>query len=730
MSGFQRVLTALALGVIVGIFVGESAGQLKLVGRVYVGLLQMTVLPYVLVSIVSGLARLDASIARDIGIRAGLILLFVWVVTMLTLCLMPLAFPQWETAGFFSTSLVSEGEKFDFIELFIPSNIFSSLSNTTVPAVVLFCLLLGSALISVPNKDTLIDLSENIGDGLMKVASFVTNIAPIGVFAICASAAGTLQPDELGRLQVYLWVYVIAWLLLAFVALPFLVHLATPFSYKELMKAGGEAMVTAIATGTVLVVLPMITERCKEILKNHNMEADETSSVVDVMVPTSYSFPSVGSIMGLGFILFSGWYVGSPIELSNYPSFVVMGVLTAFGGMTVALPFLLDLFSLPADQFQLYLLGTVVWGRSSMGLAALHGIVVSLLVAAAVMNRLNWKRMFIALGLHLGVTAGIMIGAGIGLTYLIPYKYTGDDSLESLSLYSASAPVEIIEYAPALNPVDLEKPRMSVITERGSIRVGFWEESLPFAFPNKSDEIVGLDMDMIHTLANDLGLKIELFDLSKVNRQAQTDNSKLKPADFLNQGSLDMVIGGIGITPFRANRALFSDPYGFHSVGIVVKDSERDKFSSMESIGQLQDITVGSPNTSYYRDVLNNWFVDTEVVDIASAGEYFNTVNDYFNRNFGKVDVYVGSAEASAAWTLLNPEYSIVIPKGLKVRVPMGLMMPKGQLDMAYFMNTWLKIKKDEGFQDKIYNYWILGKNPEDRKPRWSVMKDVFGWEF
>ncbi len=58
-----------------------------------------------------------------------------------------------------------------------------------------------------------------------------------------------------------------------------------------------------------------------------------------------------------------------------------MGALTAFGSMAVAIPFLLDFFGLPSDQFQLYLLGSVVTARFA---AALHGFVVTLLVASGV----------------------------------------------------------------------------------------------------------------------------------------------------------------------------------------------------------------------------------------------------------------------------------------------------------------------------------------------------------
>ena len=71
------------------------------------------------------------------------------------------------------------------------------------------------------------------------------------------------------------------------------------------------------------------------------------------MVPTAYSFPSAGTLLGLGFIMFSAWYVGSPISVADYASYVGVGAFVAFGSMAVAIPFMLDFFSLPADMFQL-----------------------------------------------------------------------------------------------------------------------------------------------------------------------------------------------------------------------------------------------------------------------------------------------------------------------------------------------------------------------------------------
>jgi len=122
LSPFQRVLIALLLGITTGIIVGEPAGALKIGGTIYIRLLQMTVLPYVLVSIISGLGRLDSDMAANIGIKAVKIILFLWLAVMLTLLLLPFGYPNWETSGFFSTSMVTETVRLNFVDLCLISS--------------------------------------------------------------------------------------------------------------------------------------------------------------------------------------------------------------------------------------------------------------------------------------------------------------------------------------------------------------------------------------------------------------------------------------------------------------------------------------------------------------------------------------------------------------------------------------------------------------------------------
>jgi hypothetical protein len=193
------------------------------------------------------------------------VLLVLWAIALAFVAALPLAFPEWQSASFFSASLVAEREAFDFLGLYIPRNPLFSMAHDVVPAVVVFSMAMGVALIGVERKDGLLGGLDALGDALTRVTGFVARLAPIGVFALTASAAGTMGLEEVKRLQVYLVTYAAAAMLLAFWILPGLVAALTPLRWGEVVRPTRDATVTAFATGNLLVVLPFLTEAAKEI---------------------------------------------------------------------------------------------------------------------------------------------------------------------------------------------------------------------------------------------------------------------------------------------------------------------------------------------------------------------------------------------------------------------------------------------------------------------------------
>ena len=102
MSLSARIMVGMGLGVAAGLFFGESMAALQVIGEVFVRLLQMTVLPYVTISLVTKIGRLSFDQAKTLAGRAGLVLVALWVISLATVVLMPLSLPDWNAGSFFS----------------------------------------------------------------------------------------------------------------------------------------------------------------------------------------------------------------------------------------------------------------------------------------------------------------------------------------------------------------------------------------------------------------------------------------------------------------------------------------------------------------------------------------------------------------------------------------------------------------------------------------------------
>ena len=94
----------------------------------------------------------------------------------------------------------------------------------------------------------------------------------------------------------------------------------------------------------------------------------------------------------------------------------------------------------------------------------------------------------------------------------------------------------------------------------------------------------------------------------------------------------------------------------------------------------------------------------------------------------GDLDAMAFGAEAGAAWTMVYPAYSVVVPKPDPVKVPLAYLMPRYDGEWADYVNTWLELKKRDNTFHAVFEHWILGKAAEAVEPRWSVIRDVLGW--
>jgi ABC-type amino acid transport substrate-binding protein len=582
-----------------------------------------------------------------------------------------------------------------------------------VPAIVVFSVAIGVALIGVESKATLLDALAAIQASLERLTGAVVRLAPFGVFALMGNAAGTLGFEALGKIQVYLLVYSLVALVLVFWVLPALVTTVTPMRYRDVIGPVRDALMTAFATGNLLVVLPILAREGKQILRRAAIDEGTADSSIDVLVPASFTFPSMGKLLSLAFVPFAGWFTGFEMSAEQYPLFAVAGLVSFFGEPVVSLPFLLDLLRIPSDTFQLFVTVDVIASRFGTLLAATHTLVLALLGAFVMSGgiRVSWQRIARFAAVSVVLLAASIGGSRLLFTYGMEPSYTGYQEFVELELLHEPAKVTVHEVSPPATPGDSEPGRrLAHIRERGSLRVGYFRDALPFAFRNKHDDVVGFDVEMAHLLARALGVDLELV---RIERAAA--------AEMLRRGACDLIMSGIAVTPERTADARFSTLVGDLTLAFVVRDHERGGFARWEEIRRRQGLTVAISGAGYYQQLVRARLPGARVVTLTSP-------RDFFTSGSGDVHALVTAAEIGSAWSLVYPRFSVAVPQPNPIAVPTAYMMPHREPALADFVDAFVELKRRDGTRRALFEHWFEGKRRTARAPRWSVIRDVLGW--
>jgi Na+/H+-dicarboxylate symporter/ABC-type amino acid transport substrate-binding protein len=708
-----RIFIGLIAGVCTGIFFGELVADLKVIGEIFVKLLQMTVLPYIIVSLIAGFGHMKMQQARRLAVNGTIILLGIWTLALVMIFLVSLAFPQLEVASFFSSPVDPAHQAPDLLDLYLPANIFYSLSNNLVPAVVLFSILVGVALISVEDKSGVLPIFDGLASALSNINAAIVQLTPYGIFAIAAAAAGTMTIEEIGRVQVYLATYIGLALLITFWIFPGLIAALSGISYKEILHTFQDSLVTAFATGNQFVVLPQIAESCKALLRKHHLDSEEAESAVDVIVPISFNFPSLGKLLVLLFVLFAAWFTDTELSTSAQFALAFNGLFSLFGSINIAVPYLLDSLKIPSDMFQLFLVTGIVVGRFGAMLAALHIIVLSVIGALAQCGHIQLRAAAIFRYLLISTLclAALIIALRAYFIAFVPEPPARDDVLSQIQLMEMRVPAKVSETVPEASVTQLAGTRLDHILHQGVLQVGYRPNNLPCSFLTREGELVGFDVEMAHILAQDLGVELEFipFEFDGLGR-------------MLASGQIDMAMSCIAALPDRFAYASFSSGYLELNLAFIVQDHERELFSDLELLSQREELTIAMVSSHYFEPKIRRALPNARIVTLESA-------EDFFLESSQGADALLLSAQEGAAYSYRYPNYTVTaIGEGTGIRLPAAYAVPKGDIEMMQFVSNWIELKRGEGAIDSLYGYWMLGGAAKTREPRWSIIRNVLGW--
>jgi Na+/H+-dicarboxylate symporter/ABC-type amino acid transport substrate-binding protein len=711
MSLSKKILISLVTGVAAGLFFGEQCSFFSYIGDGFISLMQMTVLPFIMVSIIANLGRTSMSEGKELLVKGIKTLLLLLSFGVAALMILPYAMPEWTASSFFKSSITEIQEPIDFLSMYIPANLFGSMANNVVPAVVLFSIFMGIGLSGIKNKEVLLKNLDVITAALNQINKMVVKLTPIGVFAIAAYNSGTMTVGELQRLYAYVIIYTLAVLLLGFYWLPLVISATTGIKPKQLFSATKDTLLTIFATGKIIIVLPQLIDNIKTLFAELNEDTEETNMKTELITPLAYPFPNLGTFVIFIFVPFTAWYVGNNLSLTDHITFLAATIPSSFVAPVTGIPFLLDLLKLPQDMFQLFVMSSVYTDRIRVVLGATHLLALTLITVKWSTSGLAVKWGKILRGFAIGIVLTVL--SVIGANYYLGHVLGKSDQYGSFiqMKFTTDYPKGKIVSAENLSLPDssLLNDHLGLIKKRGVLRVGYYADKLPFAFRNEEGDLLGFDIEMAYKLASELNTKVEFVKIT--NRESSA---------LLNSGMIDIVMSGVHLTTQLINDNNVSISYKDQTFAFIVPDHLRNDFNSVQALMNKKDVSIAVTDP-YYAAKAAKFLPDAKIVNI-------ETPRRFFRSEYKNTDALLYFAEAGSAWTLIYPSFSVAIPYPKIYKVPMVYPLPLNDPKWKNFVDSWLLLKKDEGSIKLLFKHWIEGGGANIKEKRWSVIKDVLKW--
>ncbi len=710
MSLALQMAIATVLGILAGLFLGDYAEIFAPYSAAYIMILKITAVPYLIVAIMHGVGQLAVSQAKQILKKGIIFLCMAWMINILIIYLIKYLFPQVEggqLAGYASL----ETTKLNFAELLIPDNIFYDLSNNVIPAVVIFSLLFGLALMFLKTEKVLMTGLQHIVESLTMITSWIARITPYGTFLIMANQVGTIQFSIFKQVSTYIILYIVGICIVLFWIFPRITSMLTPLSAGKWLKELSPILVLAYTTNVVIVCLPYIIELLKRQTQLIDPSDDKAQNQIQGTVSIVFNLP-LGSLFITVFVFFLSNFYNITLSFSSQVELFVTTFLTSLGAVGLgswinSLTFILDSLSLPEEGIGLYLTTLPFTAGFQSMISAMEIATISLFITLACRNRLRFTWGKLAKGTLLTALPVLLIASGIKLFNPLPPIKNETKSIIELNI-SSTNPAKVLKQS--ISSIPVEKDVFERILTTKVLRVGYNSQAIPFCFLNTEGNVVGYDMAFAYELAYDLDCSLELVPLNYNDL-----------ANELNQGTYDIAMSAVTVNEERLKKMTFTTSYMTPRLVFLVKEVKRKQFSKLEKVHKLPSLKIAVLKGSSFESIAKERFPEKSLILLNSYDEFIH------------VDTNVAllwEEQEALAWSIFHRGFRVLLPDTSLGIDSLAYAIQANNSRFLHYLNEWLALKKAQGFTEKQVDLWIKGKTdiaaPDEL--RWSIMRDILHW--
>lgn len=289
-----KILIGMMLGIVTGLVLGPSTGILSkelsytigewlaLPGYLFLALLQMIVVPLVFASIIRGIASgEDMQQLKEIGLRTVAFFLLTTALAILVGLTLALTI---NPGSYISSELVQDtmisdttqmehnemitpcvSELPGMITTIVPTNPLGSLATGDMLQVVLFSVIIGVALVSMPpvQSKPMLELLGSLQEVSMTVVKWSMALAPIAVFGLISKFTINLGLDALMGMLVYVGTVLLG-LLMMLIFYMVVILIVTGKNPINFIRSIRDVLLLAFSTSSSAAVMPLSIKTAEE----------------------------------------------------------------------------------------------------------------------------------------------------------------------------------------------------------------------------------------------------------------------------------------------------------------------------------------------------------------------------------------------------------------------------------------------------------------------------------
>lgn len=227
---------------------------------------------------------------------------------------------------------------------------------------------------------------------------------------------------------------------------------------------------------------------------------------------------------------------------------------------------------------------------------------------------------------------------------------------------------------------------MQSVKSKGELVVGTASGYPPYEFvdiTSPTQEVTGIDMALAKAVADELGVKLKIQDMTFSALLSSIPANKI-----------DLAIAGICPTDERKKTVDFSDVYIDAEQKILVRKEDTDKLKTLEDFTGKK---VGAQKSTTQEALA---IAEIKEVTVVSLDKVPDLILELLN---GKIDGIVVESVVAQQYILANPTLQFSDAQFTNKLKPTAIAIAKGNEDMVEVLNKVIKENKDNGNFDK----WI-----------------------